>query len=560
MEKKKRDSKVVLCIACFFVVLVAYFPHLQSEVQLGHDDWFHFHRILAVASELRQGIFPVKIHHLAGYGHGYGVGFFYSNFFLYIPALLINFFDLPLDVAYRIFAFIIYVAIFGSMFLCLYKLTDKKEYAFWGASLYVFSNKVLEAFYVTVGVGQMCAFVFFPMAIIGMYLFLKENKKPTLLMFGFIGLIFSHTISTFMAVVVCGFFVLFNIKTLFADARKMINLILSVCVTTLITTSFWLPMFEQMKAQTLKVKAPWTASVENVLTLKSVVVEQVGLGYVIVTLFVFNVIMWGRNFLKKRGGEHQFTFIALFLVLLIMFKPFWYFMNVVLNIRFLQFPARFLAPITVLIIADATIQFCSIKIEKSRIKFIPQMMLLCAFALFFIVFSDSYSWVSNEHINEVIDNKIAGFGSGEEWLPIGTDREEILDANLAFDNEGNKVFGEKKKGYTRFVFEADLEKEYYDLPYIWYKGYGAVDVQGNKFEFSQNPETGMVQIHMPKDAEGMTQIEVYYKGTKYQKLAYVTSIIGIILLIVYLVVLKGNKEILGKQILVERHRRKKTCD
>ena len=80
MRGRKKWSWGVICIASFVMVLLAYFPHFQSEMQQGHDDWFHLHRIYALASELRQGIFPVKIHHLAGYGYGYGVGFFYSNF------------------------------------------------------------------------------------------------------------------------------------------------------------------------------------------------------------------------------------------------------------------------------------------------------------------------------------------------------------------------------------------------------------------------------------------------------------------------------------------------
>ena len=276
MKKRTMYSNLWIYLLSFIVILLAYAPHLQSEMQLGHDDWFHFHRILSVASGLRQGIFPVKIHHLAGFGYGYGVGFFYSDFFLYIPALLMNLFNMPLDIAYRVFAFIIYAGIYVSMFYCLKQLTGTKEYAFWGATVYLFSNKVLDAFYNTVGLGQMCAFVFFPMAIIGMYLFLKKDKKPVLLIFGFVGLIYSHTISTFMAFVICGMLVLLNLKTLLGDIRKILNLLISVGVTAMVTASFWLPMFEQMKAQLLKVKAPWTTSVENVLDLKEVIRGQGG--------------------------------------------------------------------------------------------------------------------------------------------------------------------------------------------------------------------------------------------------------------------------------------------
>ena len=556
MGKEQKNSRVNLCILSFIIILVAYSPHLQSEMQLGHDDWFHFHRILSVASGLRQGIFPTKIHHLAGFGYGYGVGFFYSDFFLYIPALLMNLFNLPLDIAYRIFAFIIYAGIYASMFYCLQQLTGTKEYAFWGASVYLFSNKVLEAFYNTVGLGQMCAFVFFPMAIIGMYLFLKKDKKPILLMFGFIGLIYSHTISTFMAFVICCILVILNLKILLGDIGKMLNLFISVGVTAMVTASFWLPMLEQMKAQLLKVKAPWTASVENVLKFKDIVMEQGGLGYVVVFFLCFNAIMCVKTWIEKRKAEYQLTFVAMFIVILTMFKPFWYFMNEVLNIRFLQFPARFLAPVTVVIIADTAMRFREMNIEKLKVKFIPHIVLLSTFILSLGVFLGSYTWVSNEHINKAINNEIEAFGSGEEWLPIETDREEILDADLVFDNEGNKITGEKKKEYTRYVFTADLSKEYYDIPYIWYKGYGAVDADGNSYEISQNRTTGMVQVLMPEEKDGIATIEVYYKGTKYQKLAYFSSCVGVVSLIVYLIILKRDKDILSLVVRKIRNRNK----
>lgn len=546
---RRKWSWGVLYVVSFFIILLAYFPHLQSGMQQGHDDWFHLHRIYALASELRQGIFPVKIHHLAGYGYGYGVGFFYSNFFLYIPALFINVFHMPLDIAYRLFVLIIYVAIYASMFYCIYQLTDKKECAFLGASIYLFTNKVMEAFYITLGLGQIFAFIFFPMAIIGMYLFLEREKSTFLLMFGFIGLIYSHTISTFMAFVICFILVIFNLKTVVTDMRKMFQLVISVGITLLVTVSFWLPMLEQMRAQILKVKIPWTTSEENVLKIGDIVKSESGLGYTIVILLIFNIIMLGNSYLRKeKEGEYKFLLISIAVVMLTMCEPFWHFMNTDLNIRFLQFPDRLLAPITTVIIVDTVLILREFKIETFKGKYILLMVVVCCIILSYHTFIASFLNVGDEHINKVINNEIAAFGAGEEWLPIETDREEILDANFAFDNDGNRVIGEKKKGYTRFVFTADLEKEYYDLPYIWYKGYGAVDAYGNEFEFSKNRETGMLQIHMPDDAEGTTQIEVYYKGTKYQKLAYFANCIGIVLLIAYLITLKKDNDILFSQI------------
>lgn len=542
LKDRYRYSWGVVYILSFLMILLAYCPHLQKEMIQGSDDWFHFHRIYALASELKQGIFPVKIHHLAGFGYGYGVGFFYSNFFLYIPAILINLLNLSLGNAYRLFAFLIYMGIYVSMFYCVKQLTGKKEYAFWAASIYLFSNKVLEAFYSGMALGQMCAFIFLPMAIVGMYLFLEKEESPILLMLGFIGLIYSHTISTFLAFVICLVLVILDINILILDIRKMIRLTISVCITALVTTSFWIPMLEQMKAQILKVKTPWTTSEENILRINDIVEAQSGLGYVVTFLFIFNLVIWVVSYLQKKEiKEYKFLLISATMILLTLYKPFWHFMNVELGIKFLQFPSRLLAPVTGLIIINTSMILKDIEMKK--MKFLPLLALAASIVLSNKTFSECYYSISDDHINKAINNEIAAFGAGEEWLPIMTNREEILDAEIAIDNEGNQVVGEKEQGYSRYVFIADLEKEYYNIPYIWYKGYIALDDQGNKFEISQNEDTGMVQVHIPEEAEGTAQIEVYYGGTKYQKLAYLANVIGIILFLFYIVSLKKNIEI-----------------
>lgn len=53
---------------------------------------------------------------------------------------------------------------------------------------------------------------------------------------------------------------------------------------------------------------------------------------------------------------------------------------------------------------------------------------------------------------------------------------------------------------------------------------------------------------MPEGGSGAEKIEVYYKGTKYQRLAYFTNCIGIILFLAYLIILKSNKDILPHKI------------
>lgn len=72
--------------------------------------------------------------------------------------------------------------------------------------------------------------------------------------------------------------------------------------------------------------------------------------------------------------------------------------------------------------------------------------------------------------------------------------------------------------------------------YIWYKGFAAYDSAGNSFDIEKNLDTGLVEVHMPEDGQGIEKITVSYVGTKYQKLAYCGSILGILMLLTYIIV------------------------
>lgn len=128
-NNQKRIRKAVVLAASILVIVIAYLPHLQNQMFTGSDDIFHYSRIYSISEGLKQGIFPVKIHATAAYGYGYGVGFFYSDALLYIPAILMCV-GLSLITAYKIFALLVYIAIFASMYYSVWKLTYNHESAF----------------------------------------------------------------------------------------------------------------------------------------------------------------------------------------------------------------------------------------------------------------------------------------------------------------------------------------------------------------------------------------------------------------------------------------------
>ena len=96
-RKNRRDAMILVCAAAF-----ACMPLLWRGVYDGHDLLFHLNRIEGIASGLRNGQFPVRIHSSTLLGYGYAAPEFYPELFLYFPAALRNL-GVSLSASVRVF-------------------------------------------------------------------------------------------------------------------------------------------------------------------------------------------------------------------------------------------------------------------------------------------------------------------------------------------------------------------------------------------------------------------------------------------------------------------------
>lgn len=86
---------------CSFIHINFFAPNYRKGLIEGSDAPFHLARIDSLAQDLSKGIFPVKVHTELGYDYGYGVGLFYQNHFLYLPAFL-RLLGCSLETSYKI--------------------------------------------------------------------------------------------------------------------------------------------------------------------------------------------------------------------------------------------------------------------------------------------------------------------------------------------------------------------------------------------------------------------------------------------------------------------------
>ncbi len=503
-----------------FTLLIVFSPYMQPDLITGSDCPFHLARIETLAQNLRYGIFPTKVHVDLCYGYGYGVGFFYPNFFLYIPAIL-RLLGLSLEVSFKLFAGMIQTGIFLSLFFCVYNLVQDRIAALSCAIIFLFSNIVLDSFYFNFTLGTSLGLIFLPLAICGMYLFLVENHKPYMLGFGFTGLILSHVLSTALALAICILLLLVHVRKLFSFPRKIFTLVLTALAVSGFTACFWLPMFEQFLAQQYRVSQPWTWVDDNILYLGELFrANGPGWALLFVALFLsFQILITSQNNeFSIEQNMHKFLLLGLVFLLLPLCKPFWrLFRNA---FKFVQFPKRLFAPASILLLFAFGIWLAIRPLSERRKKY----------GLFFIFLFSLYTGTNylESHIapledfgNRIIYQEIAGIGSGEEWLPLETTREHLSNALIAIPNEKEHfVFGTKSEQF--FTFQPDETMEYYDVPFVWYKGYIALDESNVLLPIGKNPQTGMVRVYTA-NRENNSPISVWYQGTHLQNISYIIS-------------------------------------
>ncbi len=286
-------------------------------------------------------------------------------------------------------------------------------------------------------------------------------------------------------------------------------------------------MWEAFRVQGYKVSRSWTIPEENVVSIWRLIGSG-GIGW---PLFFWLLIIF--FFLVEKKGCKEYGLIRTqFVIVLILLalqatQRFWVITRPVTQT--LQFSKRLFIPATVLLVFCAALAVSALDISDDWKKILVVMNFVIA-VYFGIGMINGLNMDERtaDYSERIIYEEIAGFGAGEEWLPVETTREMINDLNQAIADDGTMVTGEKTEAYYRFI--ADAGKEYYDVPFIYYRGYQAVAEDGRRLKVDKNPETSMVRVFLPKEGmeAGKMEVAVRYEGTVLQKLSYAINIAAVL--------------------------------
>lgn len=226
-------------------------PLFANFLFWGHDMNFHMARIWSLAEGMKHGhlIVPIQTEMINGYG--YATPLFYSQLFLYIPAVL-YLMAAPLQVCYQIYAILINAATCLICYYCVKGLLKSRNLAAFGAALYTLSAYRIANLYVRAAVGEYTAMAFFPLALYGFAkVYMAEGKKINRgeylpIVFGLSGMIQCHVLScelsAFFILALC---ILCIKKTL--QPARLFALIKAALLTVGVNFAFLLPFLQSMQ-------------------------------------------------------------------------------------------------------------------------------------------------------------------------------------------------------------------------------------------------------------------------------------------------------------------------
>ncbi|MET3689588.1 hypothetical protein ABIC37_005138 [Priestia megaterium] len=520
---------------------------VQDILPGGHDLIFHLLRIEGLTDSVLKGnLIPyINTNYLNGYG--YPVDLFYSNFFIYI-AVAFRAIGFSLLTSYKLLIFVSTLLTLFVTYVCVKPLTKSVLASLIASILYSLSSYRLTDIYVRASLGEVLAFIFFPVCVLGIYyIFYTNNKRWYILALGMSGLLLTHMLSAVMMCVLIAMCFLISIKKLIVQRQRIYSLFFAGALTVGLCSFFIFPMIEQLLSATLHVEigSPFKVS-DTPLKPFDLLVNTInndswkanpGILLIILPLI--------RLFLRKSTKERYLADIYLvsgliFLIMTTTLVPWSYLEHTPL--AKIQFPWRFLT-LSTLFLSLAGSMYVKIAIDQNKIDqykalIVPVICIILSLHIFQAV-DIHHPWITK---SEHTLNSLA-IGSGQEYLPSETTTESISKKPTTFitDNK-NAIIKNYKKDDTHVSLDFKVDKNTtITLPLIYYKGYYAEVITQNKHKvvpISTNKE-GILTV----DVHNSGTLNIYYKGTNIQKVSIVLSILCFFFLIFLFIQNRKNKKI-----------------
>lgn len=547
-------------IGLLFLFISLVYVYINSYYLVSGVDFnFHLYRSAGLIQSLENGDYFPKINYFMANRLGYGVPLFYGQYFLYIPAILVAFFNFSLLKGWLALYVVFY---FISMSLLFFtakkmKLSDTKAIIF---PLLLLLNPLMASI-INGDLAFAICLVLMPLVLV----YLNDmftNQSGTIIPLAILATIIinTHILSTIIIALICLFFVIINIKKVNIFFVK--NIIVALGLTVLLSAFFIFPMVEQMLSQQfIATNTEHAFRVESVQGIGTILVNSLNDSIKSLTLYptisligillLFCILFFSVKEKMDIFQTSLFKLIGLLIILGSSIFPWSFFSHTPL--ASVQFIGRYLVFSLVLIIFLAMLY-----------KKFPVSLLLCFLLLTGITgFTNNTLPTLEESTNETYKQKklnkfnevnsvthmittkqtINGI-SGGEYLNKSVNPTELptdsVQTEYAAVESVKKSYGKIEVNYK----VSDPAKAKLIVPFFWYKGYvanysndGAGTQPKISLDDSQPKNNGLISLSVKKAGK----VEISYSWTLLQKVSLGLSLLTLFSLFIFKIVHFRNK-------------------
>ena len=547
---KAKNKNVLVVMVAILITCIAGFPMLARGIGGDLVDLtYHLLRIESVKEALVSGNFPPRVNPLFLEGYGYGSSLFYPDLFLLFPALL-NLVGIPPLISYKIFMFIVIFVATLTTYYAMNLFCNNCEWALLGTGMLILSTFYLADINNRSGMSEMMACVFLPILMAGIYdYFAAEGKKVYLMGIAFVGMVLSHTIMTFIGLLITslifvGMLFVPEKRSLVFEKKRLSRLLLTAFVAVLSVSYYIFPMLEQMVNDRFWFNDPW-AKIGNYTQPFSTLfwpigefayIAKFGVGIPVLMLLASRIYL-GKS--KNRWANSLVCIGVLQFIAMTNIIPWWMLQETPINM--IQFTYRFY-PYALFMVICGMLIFLKEKAQTGKIgkKFFVFLVLLTVACG---IWENIYCYQCKDR--EIIDKEYlytntSKVGRGE-WIPEGVSRlvyKGEAEADVITEDETRIPF--TNVDYAKYQFDITGTKgSRFIVPLLYYKGYEAELLMENgqrKVLQVSKSQDGLVAIKADGESNGV--INVWYEGTIVQKISNIISCLVVLVIVLLLIAYK----------------------
>ncbi|KRK95291.1 hypothetical protein [Companilactobacillus futsaii] len=527
----------IFAIASIFSIYQTEFYHNSIWSFLGpSDNRFHMMRIEGLyQSILRHDYFPV-INMSFMDGFGYISNIFYSDFLLY-PVALMKLLGYSTAQAIARYYVILNFLTFGVSFLCFYKVQRKYWNSLVFSFVYTLSSYRLHDLLFRHDLGEVGAFLFLPIAMLGIYeIFYGERKRNWLfLTFGMTGIIYSHALSPVLVAILIVIVALCQIPELKLHPKRLLSLLWAAICSGLLSIGYFLPMLEQLKHTTFQLTKTKSILVKGSSSLQdsfnwslSNIIDKPNIGLILLIASVI-IIVSAHKIQNKAIRHFSIIGVAIFIFSTSVFP--WILLNKT-PFKMIQYTWRF-DMITTLLLAIfvASDPLNIFKVNTIKGLLIAFVLLLSISASYRLIQSYSAALIPYSEYNKMSPYSIGG---GQEYLPVGTNINTLeRTKHQPKITSGKAKITDFKQTGTKLTFNFKNAKDTeVNLPIIGYYGFQSKDSIGQVSKLTMDKQhNNLAKITI----NGKGKVVVDYYETKIQKSARHFSAISLIIMILIMI-------------------------